>query len=67
MGSKRAANRRGCQGKKRYPTKAEAGVIAGAMGGKARRLHAYRCPRCGLYHVGHMPHRRRRKRRADFQ
>lgn len=66
MASKRAKNRRGCEGKVRHATAADAGEAAAKMGGRARRVHAYRCPRCGCFHVGHMPRRVQRKRRREF-
>lgn len=66
MASKRAKNRRGCEGKVRHATADEAGRVAARYGGRARHIHAYRCPRCGFYHVGHVPRRVKLRRRREF-
>lgn len=48
---------RQCSGKRTYASKAEAKRIAkqanASWGGSA--MHAYKCGRCGHFHVGHEP------------
>lgn len=56
MSSRRAIRRRECLGKVRHSSVAAATVAAHRTRG---RVHAYRCPSCGGYHVGHAPRRMR--------
>lgn len=44
-----------CTGKKRYLTKAEAKSVKRTARAVDRACHAYRCPHCGLFHLGHLP------------
>jgi len=66
MASKRAIRRRGCEGKVRHATIDAAGREAARIGGRRRHVHAYKCERCGCYHVGHERRRRQMKRRREF-
>lgn len=52
--------RRECEGKARYEHRdqAEARVRDLQRGQLATRMHTYRCPHCGFWHVGHRPRRR---------
>lgn len=53
---------RACEGKRAYSTKYEADghVFALARAGASlKRIHAYHCTHCRLWHVGHKPRRRR--------
>lgn len=58
-----------CWLKRRYSTRSEANTAARAMraAGKAgeqpEQLHAYRCPHCGWFHIGH--HRILSRRRSN--
>jgi hypothetical protein len=43
------AQRRGCDGKARHGSRKDAAAVARLVGG----MHAYRCPLCNAWHVGH--------------
>jgi hypothetical protein len=54
MASKRHQRKKACDGKKRHDTFLEAAKAAEAMRDiHCQFLHAYRCPHCKHYHVGH--------------
>lgn len=62
MSSKRHLRRRSCEGKRRHPDKNAANRAAYGTGrhNAATRMapgdmHAYHCPHCGFWHVGHVP------------
>ncbi len=42
-----------CVGKRGYGSKAKAKRHARRAEGTIGRLHAYRCPHCDLFHLGH--------------
>jgi hypothetical protein len=64
MASKRRLRRQSCEGKVRHET-AGAAWIAAKRTGDGRETKPYRCPFCGLWHVGHLPHRK--TTRSDFR
>ena len=46
---------RECGNKQGYLSKSEAKRVARLMSARHRdRFHLYRCPQCGLWHVGHV-------------
>jgi hypothetical protein len=51
MSSKRRLRRKACQGKIRHATEGVAWCAVRKLG--APGMHAYRCPHCGAWHVGH--------------
>jgi hypothetical protein len=55
MASKRAVRRRACVGKIRHPDKLAASEHCGRLHGPRGKhaLHAYRCPFCHGWHIGH--------------
>lgn len=56
MSSKRAKRRRSCEGKRSYSNQTEAvAVIIRMKKDKVyfdNRLHSYKCPFCGQFHLG---------------
>ena len=53
MASKRRQRRKECAGKARHASREHA-MIALKRGGDAYAgCHAYHCPRCGFWHLGH--------------
>lgn len=60
MASKRNLRRKSCEGKVRHQNK-DGAIIAMKKLNKARghqgQLHAYQCPFCGQWHIGHAPGR----------
>lgn len=61
MASKRHQRRKACEGKRSYPTLADA--VSASIGLRKRtgdRTSAYRCPHCGRYHHGHTARRTRK-------
>ena len=54
MSSKRHLRKKSCEGKKRHDTFLDASRAAEVMRDRhCQFLHAYRCPHCKKYHVGH--------------
>jgi rubrerythrin len=50
-----------CVSKRQYETRSEANATARKMrenGQADSRLHAYRCPHCGWFHIGNYPERK---------
>ncbi len=46
-----------CWRKRPYSTKKDAKGAARSIEQRAGRLHVYRCPHCGSWHIGHRPRR----------
>jgi len=58
MASKRARRRHACEGKRPYPSQAEAVRSAHSLRSEGvEGIGTYRCPWCRQWHVGHMPRR----------
>lgn len=55
MASKRRLRRKACEGKRRHAD--EAGARVEVAKARVRGLHAYQCPHCSGWHVGHPPAR----------
>lgn len=56
MSSKRRLRRRECERKKRYATPEAARRDAWRVSQReSLQIHAYHCPHCRGYHVGHRP------------
>lgn len=69
MASRRRQRRNSCTGKVGHASRDNALIAArktvrGSVVGDW--MHAYRCPHCGKWHIGHPRNQRRRKRRAEF-
>lgn len=60
MGSKRAIRRKACAGKVRHVDRAAAEAAIYSLNRKKGwqgPMNAYRCARCGAWHIGHTPGR----------
>jgi len=58
MASKRNVRRKMCGSKVGHATLSDAAAAIGKLHRKKGwqgNLHAYRCPHCGKFHVGHVP------------
>lgn len=64
MSSKRAQRRKACARKARHGTRAEATEAARVQTRGRFWMHAYRCPFCAGWHIGHPTARQRRAARA---
>lgn len=64
MSSKRAQRRKACTGKARYGTRVEATEAARVQTAGRFWMHAYPCPHCLGWHIGHPTARQRRAARA---
>lgn len=57
MASKRRLRRRQCEGKVKHATAENAAIAIRKVHrakGHQGQMHAYRCPFCGQFHVGHV-------------
>lgn len=54
-----------CLRKRRYRRRHDAVQVARKAQARFGRMHAYRCPYCGHYHVGHPPRATLEERRAS--
>ncbi|HEY3718417.1 MAG TPA: hypothetical protein VGL39_28165 [Jatrophihabitantaceae bacterium] len=63
MSSKRRQRRKACLGKVRYPGPNPADAAAQRGAHRGHWLHAYRCPHCTGWHIGHLPARQRQAAR----
>lgn len=67
MASKRRLRRQACGSKRRFSDQSAAEDCARKISGRQMLpVHAYACPHCGGFHVGHPMTQHRRKRRAEF-
>lgn len=64
MSSKRRQRRKACHGKVRYQARAAAAASAKTTTGGRHWLHAYHCPHCTGWHIGHPTGRQRHAARA---
>jgi hypothetical protein len=64
MSSKRAQRRKACTGKARHDSQADATEAARVQTAGRFWMHAYPCPFCAGWHIGHPTARQRRAARA---
>ena len=65
MASKRHLRRKACEGKIRYSSVADAQPHIEELYRRRKAhgtIHAYKCPFCGGFHVGHPPKQRYRRK-----
>jgi hypothetical protein len=67
VSSKRRLRRKACHGKVRYDARSTAAAAAKTTTGGRHWLHAYHCPHCTGWHIGHPTGRQRHAARAAIR